>query len=736
MAVIGQIPPLVKAAPLPKGKAPAVSKVPAGVKLNAAQQGALNFVKGIPQLQQAVPKGISGKAQGGVTTHGPGLLANIGNAAGAVVSDIPKEIQGKGAIVTAGRQLLGMAPGAAVSALSSFGANNKLLGPQPGSLVRANKAALATDIPKEAQGTGAVEKGIIAGGVGAGQIAKYLESKSPGANLPPGLQASGLSKQFLNTAGNAVADVPNLGAAVLPSAFFTGKALLSGDPKQITGMGKQVWDQLSSLKGWEAHPVINAVTAYGGLAGLSRAGQFATDAARLTDSASATRAPEHLIGNLYNPRPAPSRVPVVRLLENHNPVQALGQLRRTKSFDSVPGPAPNRISHLAQKRTTEELDAYENIRRMHQADALRQRLDAITKRKPSGRQTVTHLKDPTAPLLRTEIVGKDAVNPIIQGILTHPTPSRVAQDAHAYIDHIAAQPPERDPVLAAERQDTVDHLTRIVNNKRFMNNPAAIREAFTAARDFIKTQQTQLEPGLSSRGIFSADAQDHAKLVVHAKLYMGARWGRLPEAITPSASDPRVVAAGAAIKAARRNVDSAVSALGSARTPAEIAAKHAVVKEHSAALDSALTAQRGAYAAASHHEGLLSPDGTPLSDAEIVQHIKDTGAQTPGFITHKPIPAAQSYYSGTRFPTPGTQERTGEAFSRGLIDLSHEAVTHQHSRSLTQMDQHDRNLNIIRLGAIHKPTETGQKGYFDRSLSSRLRRLVVEFSERSPLLAC
>jgi hypothetical protein len=563
--------------------------------------------------------------------------------AGAVLSDIPKEIQGKGVVVGAARQLAGAVPGLAVKGLAALGSSNQMLGPQPASLARAQKAALTSDIPKELTGKGAVEQGLKAGGAAA---SKALSALSQKGTTIPGIQASGLSGAAAQLPLNAVKDALNLPAGALPSAYFTGQALVNaaqGNTAPIVGMGKQIAGQLTSASGWEQHPLINALTAFGTGAAVSRAGQFATDTAGLTDSASAVTPPEHLIGNLYEPKRPPSRVPLVRGLENAHPIQKLNEMRTTKSFDEplAPAAAKNRISHAVQRRTTEELDAYEVMRRQHQADALKERQAAITAPhtvKGQARQAKTNLTNPQAPLLKPEIVGKDAVNPFIQGVLSHP--DRVPQDIADYRKLIAAQPPETDPVLAAERQATLDHLTKVENNKAFMGSAKARQQAYVAARKFVTTQQTKLEPALDERGIVSKDAQDHAKLVIHAIQRMGATHD--------------------------------------------------------------------------HATGGLVVDGKPLSDTAIREDMKATGVELPGFITHKPLTTAQSRYKGTGYPLAETKQRTGEAFSRGLVDLSHEGVVNQHSRSLTLIDSHDRNQNVFgKLGAIHKPTASGRKGYFE-----------------------
>jgi hypothetical protein len=298
--------------------------------------------------------------------------------AGAVLSDIPKEIQGKGVVVTGARQLAGAVPGVAVKGLAALGSHNPALGPQPGSSVRAQQAALTSDIPKELTGKGAVEQGLKAGGAAA---SKALTALSQKGTTIPGIQASGLSGAAAQLPLNAVKDALNLPSGVLPSMYFTGQALVNaaqGKPQELVGMGKQIAGQMTSATGWEQHPLINALTAFGGASAVSRAGQFATDTAGLTDSASAVTPPEHLISNLFDPKRPPSRVPLVRAIDNAHPIQKLNQLRQTKSFDLPAAPAKNRISHAVQRRTTEELDAYEVMRRQHQAAALKERQAAIS----------------------------------------------------------------------------------------------------------------------------------------------------------------------------------------------------------------------------------------------------------------------------------------------------------------------------------------------------------------------
>src|SRR5665213_1675175 len=369
------LPPAPKAAPAkapppaPKGastaKTPpmkvAPSKAPAVAKLSPLITNAKPFqpLPKAPAVSPAVSKQMTADENNAATQQ---KLANFKPTfappvinAGAVLSDIPKEIQGKGVVVGAARQLAGAVPGLAVKGLAALGSHNPVLGPQPGSSVRAQQAALTSDIPKELTGKGAVEQGLKAGGAAA---SKALSALSQKGTTIPGIQASGLSGAAAQLPLNAVKDALNLPSEVLPSGYFTLQALAQaaqGNTAPIVGMGKQVAGQLTSASGWEQHPLINALTAFGGASAASRAGQFATDTAGLTDSASAVTPPEHLIGNLYDPKRPPSRVPLVRAIDNAHPIQKLNQLRQTKSFGDLPAaPAKNRISHAVQRRTTEE----------------------------------------------------------------------------------------------------------------------------------------------------------------------------------------------------------------------------------------------------------------------------------------------------------------------------------------------------------------------------------------------
>ena len=93
--------------------------------------------------------------------------------------------------------------------------------------------------------------------------------------------------------------------------------------------------------------------------------------------------------------------------------------------------------------------------------------------------------------------------------------------------------------------------------------------------------------------------------------------------------------------------------------------------------------------------------------------MKAHGVEVPGFLTHKPLPTAKSRYSGTRYPLAETKERTGQAFARGLTDLTHEHVVNQHMRSLTLIDQHDRYQNVFnKLGTVYRKTDQGTSGFF------------------------
>lgn len=570
-------------------------------------------------------------------------------------------------------------------------------------------AAVATDIYKP------VEAGLTVGGKALGSAATAVSNEatsirntlSKGIGLGGGNTAQGggfpsatiapsvLAQQVTL---NAVKDAVNLPAEVIPSTYFTAKAAIAaatGHPAALVGMGKQIANQLTTAKGWENHPLNNFLTITGALHGIGRAGAAVRSAAGLSDASVLTRPDEVLYANARTPQMPYSRDPLIRA--------------RQKASDKISPPILRSIpagratfAGRVGKQVDETYGTNATMWRNQRNEIVRQRQEAVTARHSPGaqlRQAGSNALNPRRPLLRPEIVGKEAVNLIAQGVIRKP--DTIRPDVQKAISMVEAVQHPAGSAAEKAQAETLGRLHAILNDRAFQKNPHA---AFTAARKFAQ-DTTPLQKKLVDRGYISQDAVDHAKLVPYAITHMGAKHDVTEEALAHDA-------ARAAVSKAQRDLSSVEKSLANAQTPAEHVAGLALAHAKRAALEDARKTEAARAVPKSDRLALVHPEGGKRVTVDEVRTDMKAAAMNPdhvGFITHRHGTDAQARWGSLATHALGeTKERTGEAFRGGLTDLSHEAVVRQHLMSALQVHRHDSTNRILNRFVVRKLAEPGK----------------------------
>jgi hypothetical protein len=112
------------------------------------------------------------------------------------------------------------------------------------------------------------------------------------------------------------------------------------------------------------------------------------------------------------------------------------------------------------------------------------------------------------------------------------------------------------------------------------------------------------------------------------------------------------------------------------------------------------------------HDGtaLRAADGSNLTNEAIKAHMAEHGVSDPGFISHRPQPTAGSAYfqSVRRFPALERFNRTGEAYRKGTLDHSFQAMADHLVSEGSKVAQHEvraNDLNQYVLGSYDTPAQ-------------------------------
>lgn len=703
--MIGPLAPAsLKAALTPKAtskpKVAAVKPVLAAKSITGAIASPLALSKSVKPAKAptvSLPKGVTVSPGVARQLQAEQHIKQTGPSLGTVVSRLPGEaladIQGAQKTVTNAartgiRDVVGGAGTLADRAIRSI-AGHAIDQPGNRGLQRQAGRAVVADIPKELQGTGAVEKGLVQGGALASRAITTAQ-KALGGGRRTQVQAAGFgTPQALNLAANIGKDAVDLPAEVIPSTYYTARAgvqAAEGNPGPAIQMGKQVLGSLTSAKGWEQHPLNNALMVSGGLSALTRAGYGAADVAGLTDRTKLVRPSERLYGNAVTQRMPYSRDPLIRArqkLADSNDLPLAGKIPGRTTFAARVGRKVDEVygtnaTRWRNERTRIDAERQAAVTRGHSVPA-------------QVRQLARNAKDPLAPLVHPEITGKEGVNLILQGAIRRP--GTVGADLQNLIDMVSAHTYEKGSAAEKAQADTLGRLQALKNDKQFVNHPAAaFGAASKAAVDLAKEQKN-----LVQRGYITQEQTDHARLVPYAVSHMGATRDVTAEARAHDQAKADVVTAQAKLNAAVKQI---------AAAPAEEAGGFAHVQALQKTLEDAQHKESVLAVPPAERNALVHPDtGARVTDEEIRAHMKANGVDPDkvGFVSHRLGTVAQAKWGSlTRQALAETKERTGEAFRGGLTDISHDQVVRQHERSALITHRHDSTQRLINTFVLRK----------------------------------
>jgi len=107
-----------------------------------------------------------------------------------------------------------------------------------------------------------------------------------------------------------------------------------------------------------------------------------------------------------------------------------------------------------------------------------------------------------------------------------------------------------------------------------------------------------------------------------------------------------------------------------------------------------------------------------VPDQEIRDHMKANGRAEPLFVSHMPDVgdvASSAFVKQSQHPLANAKFRSGEAWRRGLVDLSYEAVRNQLRRNQGKIDAATTAQKHMDEAGIFKiDPESGQKGYWEK----------------------
>lgn len=611
--------------------------------------------------------------------------------------------------------------------------------------------AAATDIPRELQGTGVVERGIKGLASAAGSniiseaqhampspVAAAISKLSMGA-VTPGQVGSAAA----HLAGNSVRDVVELPAQVLPTLYTVGKAALDqikrkqvgGNPAasaDLQGLVKSYLHESAlgslatghpgrALQNAYNNPVNAGLEISGGAGALDRIAGAAARSGALGEGVAAktalsdvgattvSRQPQDLLGNAKAPTDPYSKRLTTRLRQG-------GQDPTLRPGESV-------LEHLKGKGLNQQLVKHfdrqtgtlEAVRRTNRDSVTDTRMKAVTGKSIKG-----------SPL-SVKIPGTDAVNAFARGLLADPKVLNehgqpLYRDQLSKLVELHAKPVEGElPFQAHNRMGKVAEYQSILDDKAFQRNP---KLAHAAAVKYAQDMH-RLEPELVAHDYLTPHSIRVAKLADPFQFHWQGRDPQFEE-------QPPLNAKGLAFTAAEKARDDAYKAREGSRVEVnrariEMEAKVALGRKDAEAAKAAVneaTARHKANiaahsAAVARAHGLTAADPmdlheSPFSIAEprkaghaptgnrihipISQVERDllgkhgVDPKNIGFVSNRPyVNDSAAYYRSTTDPTKAgfnpMKQRTGAAFLRGQYDTSHDALVRQHLTNQGLIDQ-------------------------------------------------
>ena len=610
-------------------------------------------------------------------------------------------------------------------------------------------AAIASDIPKELKGTGAIESAVK----GAASTAGTIEQKGY-QNI---LGTTGIAGGAAKLMGNTARDIVELPAQVLPTFYTAGRAAL--DTIQKRGVGEGVGGSnvaggdlrslahnylhesalgslatghlVRALKDAYNNPV-NASLEFSGVAGAAdrvagsaaRAGILGDSLAaktKLADTGATTvsRAPQDLLGNAKAPTDAYSKRLTTRL--------------RQGGTDPTLRPGETMLEHAKGKGLNQQLTKHfdrqtgtlEAVRRNNRDTVVDTRMQAI---KGASSQT-------SPGRLSLKIPGADATNAFARGLLADPKilndhGQPLYRDQLTKLIELHAKPVEGElPFQAENRMGKVAEYQSMLDDKGLQRHPELPHAAAVKyAQDMHK-----LEPQLVEHDYLTPQSIRVAKLADPFQFHWHGQDPRFDEqpplnekgrafiAAETARDDAYKARQGSRVEVARAKTEMETRAQAGLDTKAarqtlkDIEARHkanmaahtaAVAKAHGLTPENPMDLHESPFSVAKPTVADRLPvDRIPVPAAtaerthipidEVEKDLLEKHGVDPkniGFVSNRPyVDDSAAYNRSTTDPRKAgfnpQKQRTGSAFLRGQYDTSYDALVRQHLTNQGLVDQ-------------------------------------------------
>jgi hypothetical protein len=574
-------------------------------------------------------------------------------------------------------------------------------------------ASVVSDVPKELKGTGAVE-GLLKG---AGKTLSTVEEK--GYENLLGKAGKGIGEVAGNTARDAlelpaqVLPTLYLGGKAAAGALKGKPEELEKLAKGYlheSAVGNLLTGHVGgALKAAKRNPLYTALEVSGGLHAADRAGgavarsgavgSSAAEAASLADKGATTvsRKPQELLGNATTPRDPYSKGVVRNLAQKGQdptvrPGESLTEQLRGKN-----------LSHQLTKHFDRQAGVLESVRRVSRGDVIDKRMEPL---KGSRIQAAASLsRDATRQ--HVPIPGSRAVNPFARGLLADPKVIDPDTGQPLYrtqlsnlVEYHAKDVPGETGVAKNMRLNNVAHYQGLLDEKRLQEHP---EQAYQAAGKYASDMR-KLEPELVEHHIVAnPQSLRVAKLTDPFQFHWRDQDPQVEE--KPPLTE-KGVKYDQAVKAKEDAWDARKGSLVELRRASsigddtkDILARHkANVAAHKAAV-----AQLEKFGDPTPGDLQQSPfsvagkDGgrqyLPVSRVE--KELQEKHGVDPdkiGFVSNRPYVSPESaYYKDMTDPRKAgfnpQRFRTGTAFTHGQYDPTPDALTRQHVSNQALVDQ-------------------------------------------------
>jgi hypothetical protein len=530
-------------------------------------------------------------------------------------------------------------------------------------------AAIISDIPKELEGGGAVEKGLLALGTASAKGWEHV----PGVG------------KFL---GRASKDAYGIAATAVPSIYLPAKALAQGHPGKAGKMlGAPILETLEHpVKSFKEHPIGTLLILRGAEGALSRAAGATARSEVLGDAAaraaSLERLPLHLAGSALEQRRY-SKGLFENIAQKGLDRRALEQGRGTV----VKMPVRDAEGKLLYNAKVEAIRA--TSRQLHGpglplAGKLGRRVDT-----EHGKHVETARLNRNAALLvmdKAKPNAHEAVALINEGVLK--SPKSVLPDL---MDHLAQLRRERErlsqPADLEHNAENIRQVESLLKDQKFLENP---QHEFDAARIYALAHLAQ-ESSRIHYGDFTAEQATRRVLLPFAIRELGLRFnedtGRFERTVTVPAH-------------AAQQIDRATAQLKDQLERARQYARPERIQQLEDQLAEATmkAAKQAVETARTNAHGTVEL-GLPVPDKEIVDAFKAAGGD-PELLAY--VPQRQGFTGPRNFWGP-QHRRPGAASHRfhgtntlsGAYERSYEVLRQQLANAAMRVSRHESVNDLI-----------------------------------------